>query len=472
MVQAFPSATAHLACTMENNISPLGEQDQCRALPWFLAAGTCNTVFSLWTWGGSVFLLFLHALGLPTSHIGLALALVPLSGVLALVLAPHLTRWGWKRVFLIAYGTRKGVMALLLLLPWTLLHGGRTAGWALLFAVIVVFALLRAVAETAYYPWMQEFTPNRRRGQFTGLSLLLGTLASGAALLIAGQVLAHGEGWGRYQALMAAGCVAGLLGVLLMARVPGGAPRPAATSVRAHRADLRAALRDRNFTAFLGGLGAVTLGSLLLSTFLPLYLKDHLGIATGTVVRLDVATMAGGALAGLLLGWATDRVGSRPVLMSSAVVSLLLPLAWLLLPRQSPQVLVACVALYFLYGVAVNGLAIASGRLLFNRVIPPAASTAYTAIYYAWLGLTSGLAPLLAGGLLTLCGSWHTSLGGVTIDGYSLLFAAAILLLALGWRCYRRVHPDGAHTTRSALQLALRAAGVIRPATASSPTLP
>jgi len=82
-----------------------------RALPWQWAGTGLNTFFALWTFGGSVFLLFLSELGLPKVQIGVVLALFPFCGLLALGFAPVAARLGRKRVFLGCYGARKVVMA-------------------------------------------------------------------------------------------------------------------------------------------------------------------------------------------------------------------------------------------------------------------------------------------------------------------------------------------------------------------------
>lgn len=406
------------------------------ALHWALAHGVLNTLFALWTFGGSVFLLFLNELGLPKGQIGALLALFPFCGILALWFAPIAARWGWKRVFLAGYGSRKVVMALMLLLPLVLAHGGRTAGMVWLVSILVIFAVLRALAETAYYPWSQEFIPNAIRGKFTGLSLVLGTCASGLALYIAGQVIGHGVGLSRYLPLMGVGCFLGLLGIACMSKVPGGAPRLVETPA-AHRAELAATLRDGNFLAYLRGMGGFTLGSLLCISFLPLYVKEQQGVAPGTVVVLDAAVMIGGALSSLFWGWAADRAGSRKALLPALAMSVLIPLGWLLLPRHAPQAIIWCAALYFLYGVAANGIALGAGRLLFNSVVPAERSTAYTAIYYAWMGITGGMAPLLAGGILAA--KWPAWLGS---DGHRCLFLLSFVFLALGWWSYRQVKPD------------------------------
>lgn len=442
---------------MGNNISADDAAARRRGLPWCLAQSVLNSVFAIWTFGGSVFLLFLDELGLPKGQIGLLLSLFPFCGLLALGFAPTATRWGRKRVFLATYGLRKVVLAGLLLLPWLLTQAGRGPAVACLFAIVSLFAVLRALAETAYYPWSQEFVPNDVRGKFSAWSTVLGMLASALALLGAGHVLSTGEGLNRFLWLIGLGCLVGLLGVGAMSNVPGGAPVREAAASGTHLANLRGALRDRSFTAYLGGLGAVTVGTAFLICFLPLYLKDRLGLTAGVIVQLDAVAMVGGALSSLAWGYLADRFGSRPVLMPAAALSLLLPLAWLLLPRQTPHLVAWCVALYFFYGMASIGVLIGAGRLLFNSVVPREKSTAYTAIYYAWMGITGGVGPLVAGGLLSLSRGWQMELGPVVLDGHSLLFALALGLLGLGWALYGRVRPDDIHTTRSVLKHVLGA---------------
>ncbi|MEI6212283.1 MAG: hypothetical protein WCR06_11730, partial [bacterium] len=140
------------------------------------------------------------------------------------------------------------------------------------------------------------------------------------------------------------------------------------------------------------------------------------------------------------------------VLMPALVLTLLVPLGWLLLPRATPHAVAWCAALYFAYGAAGSAVGISANRLLFNAVVPPESNTAYTAIYYAWMGLTGGVAPLLAGVLLSAWGRRQVALGPLTLDSHTLLFLLALLLLALGCRLYGRVRPDDVHTTRTLLR--------------------
>ncbi|RPJ51011.1 MAG: MFS transporter, partial [Chloroflexi bacterium] len=409
-----------------------------------------------WTFGGSVFLLFLSELGLPKGQIGIMLSFFPFSGLLALVFAPYATRLGRKRVFLACYGSRYFVIINLLLLPWVLDNLGQTAGIAFVFVIMLVVAILRAMGETAYYPWTQEFIPNNIRGTYSAINTVLSTITAAAALLVAGKVVASGTGLEHYLWLIGVGSLLGLLGIIAMKWVPGGAPDLRENTHTSHFSNMAEALRNPNLAAYLRGMGGVMVGSVLLISFLPLYLKEQLGLPAGTVVIIDTVVMVGGALSSIFWGWAADRVGSRPVLMSALGIGLLVPVGWLLLPRQIPNAVIWCGLFYFLYGVAASGSSIGAGRLLFNGVIPPEKSTSYTAIYYAWMGLTGGIAPLLAGAILSFSAvimpQLHLKIGMAVFDGHTLLFLLSLVILVYGLVEYRRVAPDDIYNTRAAIQ--------------------
>ena len=413
-----------------------------RALPWSVGGEAFNTVFVLWTFSGSVFLLYLGELGLPKGQIGVVLSLFPFLGLLALGFAPVASRWGRKRVFVAGYAVRKVVMAGLLLLPLVLATAGRT--WALvhLFFVVALFAVLRALAETAFYPWVQEFVPNDIRGRYGAvLSVVTATVAC-FALVTAGWVLGAGTGLGRFQMLIGIGCVCGLLGVVCYSRVPGGRPLPPGTEEGSHADRMARCLRDRSFVAYLGGFGALTIGGAFMTSFLPLYMKEKLALPDGTIVWLQAVSMIGGVLSSLAGGWIADRLGSRPVLVPALLLSLLIPPAWLLLPRDASHVTIWCGAFSFAGGLASGAVGIGTGRLLYNSVVPVERSTSYMAVYYAWQGLAGGVAPLLAGGLLSVCAGWSHRLGPWTFDGYAILFILSIPLLIGSCVFLARVRPD------------------------------
>ena len=437
---------------------PILERDKYRALPWSLAHIALNNFFYIWSFGGTIFLLYLSELGLPKDKIGILLSFFPFTGLIALVLGPVVARIGRKRVYLFCFGLRKPVMFLLIFLPWLQQRLGTPSAVAFLFVVILSVAVLRAVAETGYYPWWQEFVPNAVRGKFGAGSTILLTLTSIIAVYITGQVLERFSLASTFNGLLSVGVVIGIVGVGMMLFVPGGAPvqQQDDKSRLAYFTNLLDTIRDRNYLYFLGGMGFYTLGVYMFSSFLPLYLKEQFGLLPAVIVRLDIASMLGGALFSLISGVIADRIGSRPVLMPGLIASVLVPLGWLLVPAHTAHPFVFSALLYFSFGAASVSASIAATRSLFNSVIPVEKNTAYTSVYYAWAGLTGGVAPLLGGALLTGLVGWQIGSGIFSLDAFRLLFLISLVSFSGSVFMYARVSADSDVSTRSALRRLFR----------------
>jgi MFS family permease len=419
---------------------PPTDYEKVRALPWGFASEALNMFFASTTFGSSVFILYLSELGLPKGHIGLLLSLFPFCGLVALVLAPWIARVGPKRVFLIFYGTRKFVILSLLLTPWVLASFGFRAAFLFVTAVILLFALCRAIAETGFYPWYQESVPNAIRGKVAAISNILCTVTGAVALGTASLMLRHGHGLGRYSALIAIGAGVGILSVLARIPVPGGAPVCEAGN-GTHLAELRAALRDANFLRYLAAMSCALLGAAI-TAFLPLFMKEQLGIAPAQVVLVDVAGTAGGFLASYAWGWAADRWGGKRTVIAGVAAMAAIPLCWMLIPPDAawryPLALI-CMALS---GAVTIGNAIGAGRLLMNSVIPPEKSTTYSAVWYAGTGLVAGTGTLAAGAALDAFRGLPPTLFGLTVTPFTPLFLACTLLFALGALLYCTVAAD------------------------------
>ena len=432
------------------------EAEKIRALPWSIGFGVLSSsVFCVWTVFGSVFLLYLQELGLPKGQIGLLLSVFPFCGIIAPLAAPVVVRLGLKRVCLVTYTARKLVTSLLLLLPVVMAAVGHTGAVVYVAVVILTFAVLRALAETAVYPWSQEYVPDSVRGKYGAVSMVLGTLASVAALSIAGYVVSHGHGLNRFLWLQGAGCTAGLLGTALLFRVPGGAPAQPEPGQATHRNELGVAVRDRNFRRFLYGTAGLAIGGGMLSSFMPLMLVERVGIRPGTVIWLDNATMIGSVAASLLWGWMADRFGSRTALMPGLTLSLALSVFWcsiLATGHAAALGIPALAAAGFVGGVATSAITIGSGRLLLAGVVPPDKSAAYTSVYYAWAGLTGGIAPLLAGGIFSATAALPMPTAWTAADPYAILFTLSLFPAVFGWVSFFRTRPDGAVRTRELLR--------------------
>lgn len=413
--------------------------EKLRGLPWSIAGDTGNTVFAQLIFFGSVFVLFLDELGLNKTQIGSLLSLIPFCGLLALFIAPATARFGFKRTFVTFFGVRKLITVFLLVTPWVIATFGATVGMVFVAAITAGFALTKAVADTAAFPWVQEYIPDSVRGKYYATSNLFTTIAAFLTVTGAGFVISQVGGLTAFMLLIAVGVAFGFFSVFSYSRVPGGAPRETA---RADLGKMGLALRDGNFVRYMLGIGLVIVGFVPLLSFLPLFMREEVGLSEGSVVLLTNGALAGGLLAGYLWGWASDRYGSKPVMMIGLTIRLLLPLLWFIMPRNSEWSLYAALGIAALQGIGDVGWAIGSARLLFVSVVPAAQSMEYMALYYASAGLITGLSQLLGGAVLDLTAGLHGQIGPFFIDPYTVLMVGAFVLTLAAALLFRGVRAD------------------------------
>lgn len=427
--------------------------EKLRGLPWSYATNAANTVFSQFIYFGSVFVLFLDRLGLSKTEIGFVLALTPFAALIAPFVAPYTARIGYKRAFVLYYGGRKAVTVLLLLTPVILsAYGGRAAFW-FVAGVAALFSLSRAVEETAYYPWLQEFVPNSVRGKYSATSNIFTAFTGFVSVWVAGLVIGNSSGLNGFMLLFAAGIVAGFVSVWACTFIPGGAPNP---TEAAGQRNLWAALRDADFRRYLLGLALITLGTVPLASFLPLYLQDLVGLNPSAVVFIQMGTLLGTLSSSYLWGWAADRYGSKPVMLTGAAMLVAQPLLWWLLPRQMEWSLYPALGMAFLQGVGNLGWGIGAARLLFVTIVPTEKKMDYMALYFFWAGITSGGSQLLGGRVLDWTQSIAGQFGPLLLDPYTPIFIVSILMPLGSILLLRAIRADSPFSTAQFAGLFLR----------------
>lgn len=416
--------------------------DKLRGLPWSIAANATNTVMVQYTFFGSVFVLFLSALGLSRSQMGFLLSLIPFFGLIALFVAPAVERYGYKRSYMISFGSRAVIAMGLLATPWVLNTFGPDVTLIFIAVTIATFSMVRAVGVTASFPWVQEYVPNNVRGKYTATNNMVTTLTGFAAVTVGGFVLDRTVGLTGFMVLLAVGVLFGFISVWLSYYIPGGAPRTPSETNREQRRDLSTALRDGDFMRYLAGVGIITLVTVPLGSFLPLFMRDQVGLSESAVVWLQTGSLAGTLASSYLWGWASDRYGSIPVTLYGLGLRILLPLLWMFMPRESDASLYVAWGIAFLQGVADMGWGIGSGRLLYVSVVPPDKRTDYMALYYAFTSIVGGASQLGGGFLLEWSQNLHGTLWGIQLDPFMPLFAANLTLPILSLLLMRSIREE------------------------------
>jgi len=420
--------------------------EKIRRLPWQIAGNGFNIIFWLTAAAGSVFILFLAELGLDKARIGLLLSLLPFCGISAIFTAPYVARFGLKRVFLLFFGARKIFAACLLFVPLVIKHFGTEAAFIWVVCCVSGFAICRAISETAMYPWAQEMIPDNIRGKFSAVSSIINQLLAVATVAVSGYIIGHYHGINKFMFIIGGGIAAGIIAVYCFCYVPGGKAVRKSAAKGAHFREMLSSLKDINFRNYMFGLSLVTIGIASLVAFIPLYMKEQVGLSSEFVVWLDMGTYFGALLSSFIWGWAADRYGSKPIMLSGAFLMLPLPLLCFIMPRHSDTSVEFAIAITFILGISSTAWAIGLTRYLFVNAVPASHKTAYMAVFYAGAGLTGGIAPLLAGHLLKSAASLDAGFLIFKIDAYTPLFLFSVLILSAGTFVLSRVRSGGAMT--------------------------
>lgn len=420
--------------------------EKIRRLPWSIASNAANTVFVQFTYFGSAFVLFLNQLGVNNSQIGLVLSLFPLFGLVALFIAPTVARFGYKRTFLIFYSTRKVVTAFLLFIPWVLGRFGSTTTLIYIMVIVIIFALCRAISETALYPWKQEYVPDSVRGKFAASTNIYSRLTGVVAAGVGGYIISRSEGLDRFIILIGIGVVFGLISAWTASFRPGGASTKGTAAEQTSIQNLLLVVRDKNLLGYLVGFGLITLITAPVNSFLPLFMQDQVGLATGVVIWLQTGTLVGGLLTTYLWGWAADRYGSKPVMLSGVYLKLILPIGWIFIPQNDPFSVPVALTIALIQGAAEVAWIIGSARLLYVAVVPPEKKTEYMAIYYAAIGIFGGLSQLIGGRVLDLSSGLEGQLYFIDLNPFTPIFLAALILPIFSLLFLQRVKGDNQFT--------------------------
>ena len=409
---------------------------------WLYANQALNMVFGSLTFASSILVMYLADLNLDKARIGFLLSLFPFCGLISPLISHGVARMGVKRVFIVFFGVRPVFIFLLVAAPWALARWGAPAMFAGVAVVLLLFGICRAIGETAYYPWNHEIVPESLRGRVGGVAQWAAYSCAVVTMWIAGLVLKSGNGWGRYQWLIGAGCLIGFLGNLAMLPVPGGRPVPSAPE-DSHVKNLVAVCKDHQFRRFMLGVSCFIM-MFAAFPFLALFARERLMIPSDRVVLFDAMAMAGVLVSCMYWGWATDRYGGKPVTIVAMSVIGILPCLWWMLKPGGAGAFHAGLLLAFVSGVMNSAQTIGSFRWFFNTIIPAESRTPYLSIWYAWVGLIGGLAPLLAGHILNTALPAHWRLGGHMIDTYPILFGWSLVMMIAGVLVMRGV-PENQH---------------------------
>ena len=404
-------------------------------LPWVLFSGGLSSIYATFVLG-AVSTLFYDAMGLSKSHIGLLNALIFLPGPLAIFVAPIASKWGFKRTFITFYSCRKILILLLAASPWILEKYGLNGVAFYTTSLMTLYGILRVIAETAIYPWQHEYIPASVRGKFTAISNMVSTLVGIGAVSFASYYLENGPiRLISFQSLLIIGSIFGLLSVIAKLPVPGGRPNPISPSYKNYFLDLKRPLFDKAFYRFIIGLSLVSVGTHSWATFIPLYMKEEVGLNAAQIVQLQTWNMLGTLISSYFWGNFVDKFGSRGALFIGLSVMTILPLFWFYLPSVATTPTLIAGFSCATWGVATIGFSIGQEKRLNVELVTPKYKTEYMTIFYTISQVAAVISPLLAGWGLEWCEKTNNESWLIKWGTYTpfFVFSSFTLLISIGF---------------------------------------
>ena len=391
---------------------------------------------------GAPVILFAKSLGASSFVLGTIAALTPLLNILQLLAARFLHRVGYKRFLLSGWGARTFFTFCIAVLP--LLPGlSIPTRLGLLIAALFCFNLLRGFSAGAWLPWLTALVPAPVRGRFLSRDNAFMHLGCLAALLLSAWVMTGSVEADEYAAVFGIGLLSALISLWFVHRIPevesaedrkqSGVAVPWGAMLR-FPPFAKLLWFTTIYMAVIGSLGVFTVE----------YLVVRGKFAESMILLLSAWSFVG-ALAGLAItAPRLDATGSKPWLRHGLVIMALVILGWFFLAAGLLPGWPALVAgLNFFGGLAGAIFGVANTRIMMGSV-PAIGRNHFFALFTVVSGLGLGGAPMVWGAMLDTLGTLDVVLGVMTVNRYSVYFAALVVLAWLALRLIPGLHEGAA----------------------------
>lgn len=366
------------------------------------------SVFNVISWQcivGPAMVLFARKTEMPASWVGFLISCLPFSMLLVGLTLPLVTRLGPKRIMLMAWLLRNIVVCSVFLIPWAISVGGPRMAWYVLIGATLAFCLARSLGVGGWFPWLHEVVPEGERGTYFSTEMALVQLINVVLILGQGLFLQGNPGVNRFLAIYAGGIVFGMLSLVYMSRIPGGAGFDETSSMGQGLASYGIAFRDRRFLCFVL-IAMLCMSSISwLSASVVLYLRDALHYVDRSIMAL-MAVGSGGVLLTIRpWGRFADHSGSGRAIFKALTAHSLAALAFLALfpgGRWTPYAVCPVIALM---AVFAGAFWVATHRAMLN-LVPESGRAGYTNLWIVGSAASMGVTPILAGFLIDSLGLW------------------------------------------------------------------
>lgn len=385
---------------------------------------------------GAPLYLFAKYLGAGDGLLGLVAALPPLLAVLHIPGNHLIPKLGYRRMVLWGWMSRTVAIAFIAIIPLAISQRG--IGLTVLILLLIIFSGCRGLAGGAWMPWLSTIVPTDVRGKFFLRDQLFGQTGNVLALLLVTAIFKLIQGQAAFSIAFALATAGGVSSVLCLTAVPDATDLDlhAQAGSRIPFAEMLAAKPFRLLCIF-NIVYMLVMGSLVVFTVA--YLRDVAKLPPSEIIGLTAFSTLGGAASLFWCGQVVNRIGARPILTASLMVSIAVFLCWFLVAAELiPPRLPVLGFIYLISGIASINFAAANNHMQ-SVSVPQIGRNHHFALLLVLLNLAAGVSPLAWGLVLEAIGNNRIHLFDLDITRYAVLFISCAGLLVLVLTMLRRL---------------------------------
>lgn len=374
---------------------------------------------------GSPMILYAKSLGASATVLGIITGMLPLLVIFQIPAANYIGRVGYKKFVYAGWGSRVIFIFAIALIPGMAFLKSQTKLSLILF-LLFIFNLLRGISSCAWLPWISSLVPNQFRGRFLAADQAFIGVASCVAFLISAAMLGdHPKAW-QFATLYFVSGINGVISLYFLKRIPDvPVPEEVRTSRQAvpwlamlkHPPFKKLLIMNLGWSLAYGGIGAFTVA----------FLKAETTMTEKTILVVSSVFFLG-ALMSLWFGRRMDKLGSKPVMVFSSLLWLMILSIWLLLAGKylAPDPMII-LGLQFCMGLGASVFNMSNIRLAMV-VTPEMGRNHFFALYSVVANLSLGLSPIFWGIIIDGFADLDRTLHGFNWNRFSVFFLGAAIM--------------------------------------------
>ena len=422
----------------------LTEQDVRTGMRAIMQDGIASTAMGTLT-SGTFLIAFALLLGASNFIIGLLAAIPPLLQLLQIptILLIEKIR-NRKLIAVVAAGISRLFWLPIIAIP---IIFSPSIGITILLIAMICHAAFGAIAGCSWNSWIRDVLPQENLGNFFSKRMRLATL-TGILLSIAAAFFI--DKWKvffpdkmpyGYSILFSLGLLAGLIGVLFIAKIPEPKMQQSEEKVSFFAA-LIEPFKNENFKNLMIFLCSWSFAVNLATPFFTVYMLVRLNLEMSFIIFLAILSQVVHLLFLKIWGKFSDLFSNKSVLGVSGPIFMLsiLLFTFTTLPEKHQFTLPLLIGIYILMGISTAGVNLATGNISF-KLAPKGNATAYLTASNFAIAIAASIAPILGGRFadfltgykLSWTLKWTTPLKEIAVEtlnfqSWDFFFAAAFIV--------------------------------------------